>query len=448
MNKPTHAVIPAKAGIHAASSKMDYRVREPSPQPLSRGERDFFGRWLRALLPSPPGRGAGGEGTARSVGNVLPTRRMRRPGGLKPALRFALAFLCSLFVITAYAERIKDLATVAGVRSNQLVGYGLVVGLDGSGDQTTQTPFTVQSIINMLGNMGVQMPPGTNLQLKNVAAVMVTTDLPPFARPGQNIDVTVSSIGNAKSLRGGTLVMTPLKGADNQVYAMAQGNVVVGGAGAQGGGASVVVNHLSAGRIPAGATVERSVPSALGQGEVILFELEETDFGTAYRVVEAINRATVAGAAQALDGRTIEVRAPTDRSQRVAFLGRLENIDVTPVQQSAKVIVNSRTGSVVMNQSVTLQQCAVAHGNLTVAVATEPVVSQPNPLSGGRTVVGQRGDASIEQEGAALMEVPASVKLNDVIQALNALGANPMDLISILQAMKSAGALRADLEVI
>ncbi|MCB1938763.1 MAG: flagellar basal body P-ring protein FlgI [Rhodocyclaceae bacterium] len=349
---------------------------------------------------------------------------------------------------SAQAERIKDLATIAGVRSNQLVGYGIVVGLDGSGDQTTQTPFTVQSIINMLGNMGVQMPTGTNLQLKNVAAVMVTADLPPFARPGQNIDITVSSIGNAKSLRGGTLVMTPLKGADNQVYAIAQGNVIVGGAGAQGAGASVVVNHLSAGRIPAGATVERAVPTALGQGDVILLELERMDFGTANRMVEAINAATMPGQAQALDGRTVQVRAPADPSLRVAFLGRLENLQVTPEQGAATVIINSRTGSVVMNQAVTLQQCAVAHGNLTVSVNTEPVVSQPNPLAGGRTVVAERGEASVDQAGGVLMQVRGGANLADVVKALNTLGANPMDLISILQAMKAAGALRADLQVI
>ena len=361
---------------------------------------------------------------------------------------FAAVLGAVLFAGVAHAERIKDLANIAGVRSNQLVGYGIVVGLDGSGDQTTQTPFTVQSIINMLGNMGVTMPPGTNLQLKNVAAVMVTADLPPFARPGQRIDITTSSIGNAKSLRGGTLVMTPLKGADGQIYAMAQGNVVVGGAGASGGGASVVVNHLSAGRVPNGATVERAVPTALGQGDVILLELEQTDFGTAQRMVDAINSATSPGQAQALDGRTIQVRAPSDASMRVAFLGRIENIDVTPALQSAKVIINSRTGSVVMNQAVMLQQCAVAHGNLSVSVTTEPVVSQPNPLSGGRTVVGQRGDVSIDQSGGALMRVSAGTNLAEVVKALNALGANPMDLISILQAMKSVGALRAELEVI
>ncbi|WP_230976686.1 flagellar basal body P-ring protein FlgI [Pseudothauera rhizosphaerae] len=345
-------------------------------------------------------------------------------------------------------ERIKDLASVAGVRNNQLVGYGLVVGLDGSGDQTTQTPFTVQSIINMLGNMGVTLPLGTNLQLKNVAAVMVTASLPPFARPGQQIDVTVSSIGNAKSLRGGTLVMTPLKGVDGQIYAIAQGNLAVGGAGAQAGGASQTINHLAAGRVPAGATVERGVPTLLGQGEHVVLELHDTDFGTARRVVDAINLATMPGTAQALDGRTIQVRAPLDPTARVAFLGRLESLNVTPVQQAARVIINSRTGSVVMNQQVKLQNVAVAHGNLTVTVMTEQDVSQPAPFSPGRTVITERGEINIEQEPGQMVDVQAGTNLADVVKALNALGAKPMDLVSILQAMKAAGALRAELEVI
>lgn len=364
------------------------------------------------------------------------------------AVLLLAALAAALAAAPARAERIKDLASVAGVRDNQLVGYGLVVGLDGSGDQTTQTPFTVQSIINMLGNLGVTLPPGTNLQLKNVAAVMVTAVLPPFARPGQQIDVTVSSIGNAKSLRGGTLVLTPLKGADGQVYAMAQGNMLVGGAGAQGGGASVTINHLSAGRIPDGATVERAVPTVLGQGDHILYELNDTDFGTARRVVDAINLATAPGTAQALDGRSIQVRAPTDPSERVAFLGRLENLDVTPAELAAKVIVNSRTGSVVMNRTVTLQNCAVAHGNLSVTVNVESQVSQPAPFSRGQTVVVPRGQVGIEQSPGSLMNVPTGANLQDVVKALNALGATPMDLVSILQAMKAAGALRADLEVI
>ncbi len=366
-------------------------------------------------------------------------------------LRALVAFVAAGIFFSAAAdaapERIKDLASIAGVRDNQLVGYGLVVGLDGSGDQTTQTPFTVQSIVNMLGNMGVTLPPGTNLQLKNVAAVMVTATLPAFARPGQAIDVTVSSIGNAKSLRGGTLVMTPLKGADGQVYAIAQGNMAVGGAGAQGGGASQVINHLSAGRIPGGATVERAVPAMLGEGESVTFELRDTDFGTARRVVDAINL-SYPGAARALDGRSIQVRAPLDSSARVAFLGHLENLEVTPVQQAAKVIVNSRTGSVVMNQRVTLQNVAVAHGNLTVTVSTEAQVSQPAPFSGGQTVVTQTGQVDIAQDGGALFNVRGGTNLADVVRALNALGAKPMDLVSILQAMKAAGALRAELEVI
>ena len=362
-----------------------------------------------------------------------------------------VAVVLSVFlalVPAARAERLKDLASIAGVRDNQLIGYGLVVGLDGSGDQTTQTPFTVQSIINMLGNMGVTMPPGTSLQLKNVAAVMVTANLPPFARPGQQIDVTVSSMGNAKSLRGGTLLMTPLKGADGQVYALGQGNVVIGGAGASGGGASKTINHLSAGRVPGGATVERSVPTALGQGEFVHLELNDNDFGTAQRVVDAINAATFPGTAQALDGRTIQVRAPQDSTSRVAFIGRLEGLDVTPAQQVAKVIVNSRTGSVVMNQAVALQNCAVAHGNLSVTVGTETTVSQPNPLSGGQTVVGQRGNVDVQQAGASLINVKSGANLSEVVKALNAVGANPMDLISILQAIKSVGALRAEHEVI
>ena len=347
----------------------------------------------------------------------------------------------------AAGERIKDLSSIAGVRDNQLAGYGLVVGLDNSGDQTTQTPFTVQSIVNMLGNMGVTLPPGTNLQLKNVAAVMVTATLPPFARPGQVIDVTVSSIGNAKSLRGGTLVMTPLKGADNQVYAIAQGNLAVGGAGAQNDGASQVINHLSAGRIPGGATVERAVPSMLGELDSVTFELNDTDFGTARRVVDAINLVHP-GAAQALDGRSIQVRAPMDSSARVAFLGQIENLQVTPVAQAAKVIVNSRTGSVVMNQYVSLQNCAVAHGNLTVTVSTTEQVSQPLPFSRGETVVTQTGQVDIAQAGGGLFNVSGGTNLADVVKALNGLGATPMDLVSILQAMKAAGSLRAELEII
>ncbi len=361
----------------------------------------------------------------------------------------AVVLVLSLLTVTeaARAERIKELASVAGVRSNQLLGYGLVVGLDGSGDQTTQTPFTVQGIVNMLSNMGVALPPTTSLQLKNVAAVMVTASLPPYARAGQQIDVTVSSMGNATSIRGGTLLMTPLKGADNQVYAIAQGNIVVGGAGASSGGSSVVVNQRSVGRIAGGATVEREVAMPVGQGEFVYFELKDSDFGTVQKMVEEINRAAP-GSATATDGRQIRVVAPVNVTERVAFLGRIENLDVTPMQTAAKVIINARTGSVVMNQAVTLENCAVAHGSLSVTVTTENAVSQPNPLSAGQTAVTANAQIAVKQEGGALLNVRGGANLSDVVKALNAIGANPQDLISILQAMKSSGALRAELEII
>ncbi|MDP2822955.1 MAG: flagellar basal body P-ring protein FlgI [Sulfuritalea sp.] len=347
----------------------------------------------------------------------------------------------------ARAERIKDIASVAGVRANQLVGYGVVVGLDGSGDQTTQTPFTVQSMISMLSAMGVNLPPGQSLQLKNVAAVMVTASLPAFARPGQNIDITVSSIGNAKSLKGGTLILTPMKGADGQIYAMAQGNVAVVGAGASGAGSKVTVNHLSVGRIAGGATVEREVPMPLGQGDFVYLELNSTDFGTAQQMVEAINR-LAPGMATAADGRQVRVRAPVNPDERVSFIGRIENIEVTPAKMAAKVIVNSRTGSVVMNQAVLLDSCAVAHGNLSVSVSMDNTVSQPGAFSGGQTAGVANAQIEIKQEGGALMNVKGGANLAEIVRALNALGANPQDLIAILQAMKSAGALRAELEII
>ncbi|MCX7945850.1 MAG: flagellar basal body P-ring protein FlgI [Hydrogenophilus sp.] len=361
----------------------------------------------------------------------------------------AAAMALALVANPVSAERLKEIATIAGVRDNQLVGYGLVIGLDGSGDQTTQTPFTVQSTLNMLRNLGVTLPPGTNLQLKNVAAVMVTAELPPFARVGQRIDVTVSSIGNAKSLRGGTLVMTPLKGADGQVYAIAQGNVLVGGAGAQAGGAAQTINHLAAGRIPNGATVEREVPLDFATDGPIVVELKTSDFATAARVVEAIDRALGRGRARALDGRTIEVSAPAEANSRVALLGRLMELPVDPVEERAKVVVNARTGSVVMNRAVRLEPVAVAHGNLKVTIGEDLTISQPQtPLAGGQTVAARQGQVKIEQPPAMLHHVRGGADLGEVIKALNALGATPTDIISILQAMKAAGALKADLEVI
>ena len=364
--------------------------------------------------------------------------------------RVAILACCVLPLVSgsAWADRIKDLASVQGIRNNQLVGYGLVVGLDGTGDQTTQTPFTTQSIINMLAQLGTTLATTQSLQLKNVAAVMVTTSLPPFARIGQQIDITVSSMGNAKSLRGGTLVMTPLKGADGQIYAQAQGNLLVGGVGAVAPGAKATINHLLAGRIVGGATVEREVPTALGQGPFVHYEMSGSDFGTTQRVVEVINREMGAGTAQALDGRLIQVFAPEDANARVAFMGRIENLEVRPMKSAAKVVVNPRNGSVVMNQTVTIELCAVAHGALSVTINTDQQVSQPNALSGGQTATTAQSGIEIKQGGGALMPLKAGANLADVVKAINALGANPQDLISILQSMKAAGALRAELEVI
>jgi flagellar P-ring protein precursor FlgI len=356
--------------------------------------------------------------------------------------------LACLLTLPVQAERLKDLASIQGVRDNPLIGYGLMVGLDGSGDQTQQTPFTTQSLNNMLGQLGVTVPPGTNMQLKNVAAVMVTAVLPPFVRPGQTIDITVSSMGNAKSLRGGTLLMTPLKGADGQVYALAQGNMVIGGAGASAGGSQVKINQLLSGRIPAGAIVERAVESPLGGDGTLLFEMNTTDFGTVQKAVDAINRNLGPGTATALDARVIQVTAPARLDERVSFLARIQNIDVTPEQAIAKVVINARTGSVVMNQAVRILDCAVAHGNLTVVINTEPVISQPNALAGGNTVVTQRSQIELSQAGSALQVVRGGASLADVVKGLNALGANPQDLVSILQAMKAVGALRAELEII
>jgi flagellar P-ring protein FlgI len=363
---------------------------------------------------------------------------------------FLTAIFCFAILLSsaAHAERLKDLASVQGVRQNQLIGYGLVVGLDGDGDQTTQTPFTVQSVMSMLQQLGVTLPVGTSLQLKNVAAVIVTASLPAFAQPGQTLDVTVSSMGNAKSLRGGTLLMTPLKGADGQIYGMAQGNVVVGGVGAASAGSKTVVNHLSVGRISSGATVERAVASTLGKGDAIFLELNDTDFSTAGKVVEAVNKRFGEGTATAQDGRVIRVRAPIGNSERVMFLGELESITLTPAQMVAKVILNARTGSVVMNQAVTLDSCAVSHGNLTVVINTENTVSQPNPLSNGQTVAVQNSQVDIKKDSGQVLMLKEGVSLSDVVKALNAIGSTPQDLLAILQAMKAAGALRAELEII
>lgn len=345
----------------------------------------------------------------------------------------------------ANAERIKELASIQGIRQNQLIGYGIVVGLDGTGDQS---PVTVQGITNMLTQMGINTPAGANLQAKNVAGVVVTASLPSFAQPGQTLDITVSSVGAAKSLRGGTLLMTPLKGADGQVYAMAQGNLLVGGAGAAAAGASTTVNHLSAGRISAGATVERAVNMVIGEGNIIALELKDSDFSTAASVVAEVNKKFGDGTASAKNSRVINVRAPIDYDQRVAFLGELESVRVKTKPQAAKVVLNGRTGSIVMNQAVTLKPCAISHGNLSVVVTATNEVSQPGALSGGETVGVTNAQVSIESKPGLVVSLPNSALLSDVVNALNSIGATPQDLLAILQAIKVSGSLNAELEII
>ncbi len=362
-------------------------------------------------------------------------------------IKIILKYVCVLLLampVLASAERVKDLASVLGVRDNQLLGYGLVVGLDGTGDPTS--PFTLKSTLNMLSQLGVTLPPDTSLEMKNLASVLVTATLPAFARPGQTIDITVSSVGNAKSLRGGTLVMTPLKGADGQVYAMAQGNMLVGEAGSAVNGGKAQPNYLIVGRIPSGATVERAVPTAVGQGDFILLTLNTADFTTASRLTDAINTefSTTSDIAIALDGRAVRVSAPQGPA-RVSFMSRMENLQVEPAHASARVIINARTGSIVMNQDVTLEMCSVSHGNMTVVIKPDAAENK------AKEEIGAKADASandIKPAPGNLLLLPRAASLNEVIRALNAIGATPKDLLAILQAMKSAGALRAELEVI
>ncbi|PVY68880.1 flagellar P-ring protein precursor FlgI [Pusillimonas noertemannii] len=360
-----------------------------------------------------------------------------------------LILLAGLLAAPARADRIKDLASIQGVRANQLIGYGLVVGLDGSGDQVRQSPFTQQSLTNMLSQLGVTVPQGTNMQVKNVAAVMVTARLPAFARPGQTVDVVVSSMGNAKSLRGGTLLMTPLKGADGQVYALAQGNLLVGGAGAQAGGSSVQVNQLNGGIISNGAIIERAVPTTFAQDGLINLELNTSDFSVTDRIVAALNSELGAGTATALDARLVQLRGPLDPTGQTRFLSRVENVRVNLPPARAKVIINARTGSVVMNRTVTIEEAAIAYGNLSVVISRQQEVSQPDtPFGGGQTVVADSTQIEMRSDAGTIHRVATSANLADVVQALNALGATPQDLLSILQTLKSAGALRADLEII
>ncbi|MFN9738971.1 MAG: flagellar basal body P-ring protein FlgI [Pseudomonadota bacterium] len=376
-----------------------------------------------------------------------PTAARRRRAHLLLVAFAALAL--ALFVSPwAHAERVKDIGQFEGVRGNPLVGYGLVVGLDGSGDQTSQAPFTTQSLKTMLERLGVTVPPNVNPQLKNVAAVAIQAELPPFARPGQSIDVTVSSIGNAGSLRGGALLMAPLRGADGEIYAVAQGNLVVGGFGARGeDGSRVAVNVQSSGRIPNGAFVESPAPTAFGGGPLTL-NLHTPDFTTAQRVADAINARLGPGTASALDAGSIALDAPSEPTSRTAFLASVEGIEVTPGDAPAKVVINSRTGTVVIGAQVRVSPAAVAHGSITVTVAERAAVSQPAPFGEGETVVVPRSDIQVSEEESRMFLFPGGVSLDEIVRAVNQVGAAPGDVVAILEALKQAGALRAELEVI
>jgi flagellar P-ring protein precursor FlgI len=348
----------------------------------------------------------------------------------------------------ATADRIKDYASFSGVRQNQLVGYGLVVGLDGTGDQTAQTPFAVQSTLSMLQKLGVTLPPNAQLQLKNLATVIVTANMPAFGKIGQPIDVTVSSMGNAKSLRGGTLIATPLKGLDGQSYAVAQGSIIVSGAGTEVGLNRTTINHLTVGGVPAGATIERTIPTELGNNGTMLLELNSnTDFQMAGKVADSVNQ-VFPGKARALDGRSVELTVPADSYQRVTFLGQVENLPLGGPIHGARVIINARSGSVVLNQSVRVDECAVAHGNLMIQITTEPEVSQPGALSNGKTKVVERQTIQVKQAPGQFVRLPADTNLMQVVNAINNTGATPADLIAVLQAMRAAGALRAEIDVI
>ena len=346
-------------------------------------------------------------------------------------------------------ERVKDLASVSGVRHNQLVGYGLVVGLDGTGDQTSQAPFTVQSIKNMLARFGVTIPPNVNPQLKNVAAVTVSAELPPFSKPGQTIDVTVASIGNAGSLRGGTLLMAPLRGADGEVYAVAQGSLIVSGFGVSGkDGSRIALNVPSGGTIPNGATVERAVPSNFASEPYVTLNLNTPDFTTATRLAAGINSLLGEGTATPLDAVSVRVAAPVDTGQRIAYLATLEIVEIEPGAAPARVIVNSRTGTVVIGSNVKVMPAAVSHGSLSVTITERTDVSQPNALASGSTVAVPRSDVSIDSPPARMFKFESGVSLDELVQAVNRVGAAPGDLVAILEALKQAGALRAELIVI
>lgn len=362
------------------------------------------------------------------------------------AITLLLVLLCAAATAQpALAERVRDLGSFEGVRPNQLTGYGIVVGLQGTGDDNLE--YLTQAAKGMAGRLGVPLPPGVSPGLKNAAAVIVTAELPAFAKPGQRIDITVSTLGKAKSLRGGTLVLAPLVGADGEIYAMAQGSVAVGGLGVSArDGSQVSVNVPTVGRIASGATVERSVANGFDVARTTRFNLHDADFLTASRVRDAIN-AAAPGIARIVDGVTVELTMPDGSDQRSALLARIEMLEITPAQVPARVIVNSRTGTVVMNGAVRLSPAAVSHGKLVVRIAENATIVQPAPLSGGVSATEQNSSIAVSEEGDRLAMVEGGANLSEIVDALNTLGVGAADLVVILEGLKQAGALQAELVV-
>ena len=362
-------------------------------------------------------------------------------------LAFLVLMISGLIAAPVSAERIKDLGTFQGLRANQLTGYGIVVGLAGTGDDNLD--YTTQSMRSVASRFGMSLPAGVNPALKNAAAVMITAELPAFAKPGQRIDITVAAMGKAKSLRGGTLLMSPLQGADGQIYAMAQGNLAVGGLGIDAAdGSKITVNVPSAGRIPGGATVERAVDAGFATSPQLRFDLAEGDLTTSQRVAGAINANFGQAVARAIDATTITIDAAQGAEYRSALMSRIENLTVDTADAAARVVVNARTGTVVINGAVRIAPVAVTHGKMTVQVDEKPQIIQPNAFSRGETAVQQNSAIKVDQEARPMFEFQPGASLAEIVKAVNAIGASPADLVAILEALKQAGAMKAELVIL